>query len=602
MLSFFSRSINIVIICLLFPILTFAINEDSLNKSLKHLTFDKQIDTLNYFGKKAFRKQNFIKAERYFTKGLKIAKKNNNIALQAKMHNNIGIINDTKGDYTKALNHYKYALKYYEQNHDNNGIEKVYNNIGIVYEELNMFDKALNYYKESLSLKLNKHKKNFLSIAGTYNNIAIIYENYLKKSDSALVYYRLALKNYKIAGNKTGKGKVCSNIGLLYFRQNNFQKADSCYNAAYKLFSLNHNKSGIASVLYYKANLERKNGNYNKVFPLLNTALNISNDLQLKNLKKNIIKAYSLTYEKQDKPDSALIYFKRYQQLSQELFNSKMLEEVKNLEQKILIDHKNFQIGLLKKDKEISDLRQTRQNILIVALLILLVSTIIIFYQKEHRKKIQNEIELRKAKTRLLRSQMSPHFIFNSLMSIQSFLIEGNVKGASKYLTLLARLMRLLLNYARESYISLEQEIEVTDYYLATEKLRFGNKLEYKIEIDNTIDKFNIFIPPLMIQPALENAIVHGIMPCKSNGRLIVIFKVVKNNLIAIIEDNGMGYKSEKKKVNSSRKSFSSNIIKERIQLIQAEFNQKITYQIEEIAPNQSCPGTRVTFTFPLNF
>jgi LytS/YehU family sensor histidine kinase len=603
MASFNIRSLSLVLICLLFPWIVSAKENDSLEVMFKHLSDTEVIDTLNYYGKLAFNNQHFVESARYFEKALDLAKKTGNISLQAKMHNNVGIIEDTKGEYTHALEHYKDALKYYELNNDKDGIEKVYNNIGIVYEELKMFDKALGYFKNSLQLKVNKKKKNYLSIAGTYNNIAIIYENYLLESDSALNYYRLALANYNKADYFDGRGKVCSNIGLLYFRQKKYMKADSCFNAAFSVFSKSNNKSGIASVLYYKANLQMENESLEKALHYLKQALNISLKLQLNNLRKNILKAYSLAYEKQHKPDSALVYYKKYQKLSEELLNIKKLEKVKTLEQKMDIDHKNFEINLLKKDKEISDLRQTRQNILIVALLILLISLAIIFHQQAHRKKIQTEIELRKAKTRLLRSQMSPHFIFNSLMSIQSFLIEGDVKGASKYLTLLARMMRLLLTYSRESYISVDQEIEVTEYYLATEKLRFGDKLEYLIEVDNSIDKCNTFIPPLMIQPALENAIVHGIMPCKEKGKLTICFKTIGTNLVVEIEDNGVGYKAAKSSENSNRKSFSTNIIKERIQLIKSQFNQQITYKIEEADKNNTpCPGTRVTFIFPLDY
>ncbi len=597
------RSLLLTLVFFLFHTFAFTKETDTLNINFKHLTAIEKIDTLNFIGKQAVKNQHFAEAERYFYKALSLAKNTGSIESQAKMHNNIGIIEDTKGNFIKALEHYKEALKFYEQTDDKEGIEKVYNNIGIVYEELNMYDKALEYFKQSLSLKVDKKKKNFLSIAGTYNNIGIIYENHFHKSDSAISYYRLALTNYQIAGYQNGKGKVCSNIGLLHFRQKEYRKADSCFSAAYAIFTKNNNKNGIASVLFYKANLEIENNHLENAINYLNRAFNISNNLQLNKLQKNILKAYSLTYEKMHNSDSALIYYKRYQHLSEELLNMKKLEKVKILEQKMTIDHKNFEINLLKKDKEIGDLRQTRQDILIVTLIILLISIIIISYQQAHRKKTQTEIELKKAKTRLLRTQMSPHFIFNSLMSIQSFLIEGDVKGASKFLTLLARLMRLLLTYSNESYITIEQEVEVTEYFLATEKLRFGDKLDYKIEVDNSIDKYNTFIPPLMIQPALENAIVHGIMPCKEQGKLSVCFKVTSENLIVEIEDNGVGYKSIKSKDKSGRKSFSTDIIKERIQLIKSQFNQKISYHIEEIDKNkQPCPGTRVTFTFPLDY
>jgi tetratricopeptide (TPR) repeat protein len=465
-----------------------------------------------------------------------------------------------------------------------------------------MYEKSLSYFKRSLSIKSNSENPDKLSLAGTYNNIAIIYENYLHQSDSALIYYQMALDNYNLARNSNGKGRVCSNIGLLYFRKNNIKTADSCFQEALNVFNNNHNQSGIASVLFYKAKLEIKKGRYNRSVTYLRQALILSNKLHLKNLQKDIHKAFSETYEKLGNTDSALYYYKKFHELNDDLLNSQKLNTIKSLEQQIVIDHKDYEINLLKKDNEINRLLQNRQLILIFALLFIIISIVIIFYQLEKKRKIKNEMELSRARTRLLRTQMSPHFLFNSLMSIQTFLIEKDVKGASKYLTMLARLMRLLLTYSRESYISVEQEIEIINFYLAIEKLRFGDKIEYVIKIDPAIDKPNTLIPPLMIQPALENAVVHGLMPCKKNGNLTVIFKKTDTSMIVFIEDDGIGYKSDNSTLHK-KKSFSTGIINERISLIEKQFGQKITYQIEEIINGGvECPGTRVTFEFPLDY
>lgn len=593
----------ILLIIFFSPVLLFSENRDSLDNKYGQLPPGKFIDTLNSLGKQAYRTQEYQKAEEYFKKALEVAVANNNKLEMAKISNNIGIIEDTKGNYPDALEYYRNALTYYEQQADKEGIEKVLNNIGIVYEELKMYDNALNYFKRSLELKLKRPKVNFRSSAGTYNNIAIIYANYLHETDSALYYYRLALKNYEVAEYKIGKGKVCSNIGLLYFRKKKLNKAESCFKTAFAVFKEINNKGGIASVLFYQANLSIERDEPESALLLLNQALAISRKLRVKTLEKDIIKSYAAAYEKMGESDSALVYYKKFQQINEELINSKKLNRVKNLEQQIKMDRKDYEINLLKKDREINKLKQNKQFILILTLLFILLSVIIIFFQITRKRSIKSEMQLSRAKTRLLRTQMSPHFLFNSLMSIQTFLIEGDVKGASKYLTLLARLMRLLLTYSRESYISLEQEIEISDYYLATEKLRFGEKIDYQITVDPDIDKNNVFIPPLMIQPALENAIVHGLMPCNKNGKLSLIFKKSNNKLIVFIEDTGVGYKAAKTNLKDKRRSFSTGIIKERIELIEKQFRQHISYSIEEINPNQTdCPGTRVIFEFPLDY
>jgi tetratricopeptide (TPR) repeat protein len=599
--TFFSKLALLFI--LLGPVLLFSENQDSLDNKYNQLPPGEFINTLNSLGKQAYRTQEYQKAEEYFKKALEMAVTNNNKLEMAKISNNIGIIEDTKGNYPDALEYYRNALTYYEQQADKDGIEKVLNNIGIVYEELKMYDNALNYFKRSLELKLERPKVNFLSSAGTYNNIAIIYANYLHQTDSALYYYRLALKNYEDAKYKNGKGKVCSNIGLLYFRKKKLNKAESCFKTAFIVFKELNNKGGIASVLFYQANLNIEREEPKKALLLLDKALEISRKLRVKTLEKDIVKAYAAAYEKMGESDSALVYYKMFQQINEELINSKKLDRVKNLEQQIKMDRKDYEINLLKKDREINKLKQNKQFILILTLLFILLSVTIIFYQVTRKRSIKSEMQLSRAKTRLLRTQMSPHFLFNSLMSIQTFLIEGDVKGASKYLTLLARLMRLLLTYSRESYISLEQEIEISDYYLATEKLRFGEKIDYQITVDPDIDKNNVFIPPLMIQPALENAIVHGLMPCNKNGKLLLIFKKSNNKLIVLIEDTGVGYKTVKTNLKDKRRSFSTGIIKERIELIKKQFRQHISYQIEEINPElANCPGTRVIFEFPLDY
>ncbi len=396
-----------------------------------------------------------------------------------------------------------------------------------------------------------------------------------------------------------------NNLGKASFRTQNYQQAGVYFKKSLNLKMKNpdKNNTSIAAsynniAIIYGNNLNKKNS---ALFYFSKAKAYYEQKAGLKDVRMKIYQAYSKAWEQLGNSDSALVYYKQYSELNKELFNIRNNQKIKKLES--AIEHKNWEAEytLLKREKEIIQLKSQNLFTLLVLSLAVLIFTIIVLvfiYQKRSTKTI---IELDQAKTRLLRTQMSPHFLFNSLMSIQSFLIEGDVKGASKYLSLLARLMRLLLTYSRESFITLEQEIEISEYYLATEKLRFGDKINYKIEVAFDINKNDILVPPLMIQPALENAIVHGLMPCNRNGKLLLKFTKKENLLEVIVEDTGVGYKSEISKSLHTKKSFSTDIIKERIKLIKRRFKIEITYAIEEInIDDHDCPGTRVTFNFPI--
>lgn len=172
-------------------------------------------------------------------------------------------------------------------------------------------------------------------------------------------------------------------------------------------------------------------------------------------------------------------------------------------------------------------------------------------------KSIEADQQLRKQKAELdnvskqlvemqlaaLRSQMNPHFIFNALNSIKKFILTNDAGNADVYLGKFARLMRFILNTSRETNISLQKEIEMLTLYLELEKLRFGSKLSYLIDVDPTLEKDSVYIPTMIIQPFVENAMLHGIMHKESDGEIIISFKNHGDYLEINIKDNGVGRK-----------------------------------------------------------
>jgi ligand-binding sensor domain-containing protein len=247
-------------------------------------------------------------------------------------------------------------------------------------------------------------------------------------------------------------------------------------------------------------------------------------------------------------------------------------------------------------------------------LLMLIVAAAYSFYryrmsQVKKKQKLKSEYEKKLANVEMsaLLAQMNPHFLFNSLNSIDSYIIRNESKKASEYLNNFARLMRLILQNSRSNYISLKDELEALDLYLQMESLRFKNKFNYSINVDETTDTNSIVIPPMLIQPYVENAIWHGLMH-KTNGEVgKVELQVSKKDdtLFCVIVDNGIGRKKaaelRAQKNSNHKRSMGMQITKDRIEIINKLYNINASvniYDLENI--NGEAQGTKVELTIPI--
>ena len=184
------------------------------------------------------------------------------------------------------------------------------------------------------------------------------------------------------------------------------------------------------------------------------------------------------------------------------------------------------------------------------------------------KDKAQLQQQLAETELKALKAQLNPHFISNSLNAVKQLVQSGEQIKASDYLADFSTLIRTILNNSEEKLIPIQQELDYCQQYLALESLRFGNSFSYSIEIDKNIDTTYVKIPPLLLQPYLENAIWHGLLPKSDNRHLDIKVKNKKGFIICIIEDNGIGRKAsieKKQKLDSSKKSYGLAITHERI-------------------------------------
>jgi sensor histidine kinase YesM len=225
----------------------------------------------------------------------------------------------------------------------------------------------------------------------------------------------------------------------------------------------------------------------------------------------------------------------------------------------------------------------------------------------QHIRQLETAFEQKVAETEMtaLRAQMNPHFIFNCLNSIKFFTTQNNGALASDYLTKFSRLIRRVLENSRSQQVTLQNELEALELYLEMESLRFNHKLTYQIHLDPSIDTEFIEIPPLLVQPYVENAIWHGLMHKKEGGTVVVrIGQLAIDTLQVTITDDGIGRQraAELKSKSATRhKSFGMKVTSERIQLINQLYQSHTQVQVHDLVDRQGkAAGTEVVITIPI--
>lgn len=246
------------------------------------------------------------------------------------------------------------------------------------------------------------------------------------------------------------------------------------------------------------------------------------------------------------------------------------------------------------------------QTIWFLCLIILL--TAFIFYMiavsitRKQKDKEQQQLLLKNKilllEQQALQAMMNPHFIFNVMNAIQHFINTQNTISANKVLSGFAKLIRKNMDICTKSYITLDEELEYLNLYLSLEKNRFGNKLSYSINVDDNLDKDEILIPSMLLQPYVENAIWHGIMPKEEGGIITINIKANKNNHLSIeIKDNGVGIDNSLKNKKGNHTSKGMELTKERLNLLGKIETKSIDLNVFQ---NDS-QGTTVQFSIPLN-
>lgn len=529
---------------------------------------------------------------------------------------------DKKGDYAKAEDYLKRALPIYQKQKNKDKIASTTRSIAQIQEKQNKVDDAIKNYQsaseEAVNVGYSRVNSNDASrlqnknprIQADYldSNIKIL-EKEGKKEEAAEAYKQkavvdlksenkeMAIENYEkaIAVSKDKPEevlKIKSEISKVYASENNLDKAieitKNTISEAEKIGSVsqqieqqqtladlyfkNENQGDAIVLLEETYNLALKNG---RTFDAKKAMLALSDYYREKGNQAKAIELYDQflnDFDRMIQADSSLVDAKIFQVTEEKI---KQLEKERALKDELITKKNKFNYVLIGS----------------VVLMLILLGWIAkaLFSIKTKNKKIALQS---------LRREMNPHFIFNSLNSVNQFIAQNNELEANKYLTSYSNLMRNMMETSNKDFITLANELEQIKKYLDLEHLRFQDKFVYEIVVDEKLDADAILVPNMLIQPHLENAIWHGLRYRETKGKLKVTFAEDNQLIKVLIADDGIGVEKSKELKTQNQKVHESrglNNVEERINLLNDLYHQQISYAISSGAEGN---GTLVTLYF----
>ncbi|HYG04508.1 MAG TPA: tetratricopeptide repeat protein [Chryseosolibacter sp.] len=471
--------------------------------------------------------------------------------------------------------------------------------IGNAYYQNEDFEPALAYFKQAKDVLLASN--NHLHLNVIYHNIATSFSK-LRQPDSAFTYYQKSIALNVSQNNKYNLAYNYQGIADAYYNVGNYEKAIS-YNILSKNISeaLNE-KLNLATVLSNLSACYTKTNNYHMAIVLARQAITIFKEIGELDKEADAHWLLSDAYRKTGNFEAAFASFKDFYSIDSMLLNKEKSRTMFELETRYQTEKKDLEITALAQSASIKDL-EIRQKNLSMIIGVIVISLVALFVYLVYRQRTLTERQKQaELEQRFLRSQLNPHFISNALMAIQNYMLKNEAVKAAGYLAKFAKLMREILENSRQEFIPVADEIQMLTNYLDIHRVRMNESFDYTVEVSETINQETEAIPPMFVQPFVENAIEHGITNAAAKGAIRL--KLVKDGDYISIEitDNGGGM-IVKNNVAKEHESLSTKIIQERIAIFNRSLKKKIRLVWEDVLNERGeVNGTRVALKVPYSY
>ena len=532
---------------------------------------EEKVNVLLQMSRYQMKLENQQKGIEYLLKARDLSKEINYEQGIVNSHSTLANIYSNSGNYTEAISYFLETLKIMKTSNKDLELYSIYIRMGKTYSAMKDHDKFFEYNVLALDIA-KKYEKKQLQANSLYNMALAVRSKF--EYHKALEYNDQALKLYEEAESYWGLGRCYNAVGDLNEMLGNYKIAFNAYKKAEKIFEEYRSPLDLAVIYFNLASMSKVFGNYDDALMYMEKSLKISLSVKSERMIKDCYFGLYGLYNLLKDFENANKYYMLFHSYSADnvILSSSLA--------KIEIDYE-----LSKKEMESNYILQKerfKRYIYVAGFIFLFALMYFLTYGKLKRRKI-NELRLDKRRVRAelssLESKINPHFFFNSLSSI-STLININPENAKKMLQNISGLFRYALRTSKNPFVTLDEEVSIVKKYLELEKIRFGNRLEFELNIPEIL--YNIQLPPLLIQPLVENSIKHAISDNIDGGKVEITCEDTSHNTILItVKDNGKGVST-----NGNGTGFGLNSIKERLELMfkkdyKFEINKKNGYEVK---------------------
>lgn len=580
--------------------------KELITKSSKENALEVEIYALNKLGE-IYRNRSFYdKALKTHRRAEQLAEEASDIELKIISLNMIGVVYRRMDFIKPALDYHKKALDI--ANSVKNPSQELklsiavsQNSMGNIYLTLKQYDLAIEQFEKSLVIE--NHSGNKLGLAINYHNLGY--------ADEAKGLLDLALQNYKRSLNyneqiNSDVGRViCYNsIGQVYIKQKRYNEAkimiEEALEKAIQLGDQFYISYAYINLGWAQMELQMDE----EAEANLKKGLEISEAFGLKTSSVDAHTHLSEFYKRKKQYEKALFHFEEAVELEKTIFTDRNMQYVSDIIIQYENESKNNQILQLASENELVKSKlQRNQTIFWAALLTLAIFAGTMIAVNRNRQ-LNHEKQILTLEQDMLRSQMNPHFIFNSLNSIKLYIINNEKENAVYYLNKFSKFIRKILIASTEKEISLEDELDTMQLYMNIENIRFSNDINFTINVEPGINISTIKVPSLILQPFLENSLWHGLSSKKEDKQIeLRVYKVDNDFINVSITDNGIGRKASEQ-INHGRvlkrKSVGLAITKARLSNFSKGFTTDYKMDIEDLYDaHENSLGTRVVVQIP---
>ncbi|MGB6152374.1 MAG: tetratricopeptide repeat protein [Pricia sp.] len=537
---------------------------------------------------------------------LAVSEKADNLDMRVYSLNNLGVVYRRIFSIRTAMDYNQEALELAETVENpsvslKRSINVSINSIGNLYLMLNQYDEAIVYFERSVELE--SELGNTLGLAVNYQNIGKCYEE-KGNLNQALEKYLASLDYNEQIDNDMGRVICKTSIAQIYLKQNRSKEALRLLEPVLPLAQKLGDGFLIAPVYIVMGWAQMEMGAYSNAENNLVQGSDLAQRYKLSDRFSQANHLMSKLFAKTGDYKKALEVKLEAVAIDEKMFNEGTVRYVNDILFRYNSDKTMNDVQLLAQENEMyqMELRTTRTTLLISGIALALLAGI--FYILYRQYQLKNEKKVLTLEQSMLRSQMNPHFLFNSLNSIKLYIINNEQKNAVHYLNKFSKLVRKILESSSIREIPLAEELETVELYMTIENIRFSDEINFNIHIDEQIDTHTIRVPSLILQPFLENALWHGLSSKEGAKNItIAVTKAKKEYINIAITDNGIGRAAaEEIKHNKvlKRKSVGIDITKERLANFAKDYQNSFYLEIVDLFNEDgTAGGTKVILHLP---